>query len=88
MKDCKIYNTCLQNGKKEGYISLALDHTHIMQFTETFDPTNINPKQNISDAAAGNYAFIWDYEGKSIAHPRHYSIVGYDKNTGQLKCLG
>ena len=73
-----------KNGKKEGYISLALDHTHIMQFTETFDPTNINPKQNISDAAAGNYAFIWDYEGKSIAHPRHYSIVGYDKNTGQL----
>ena len=73
-----------KNGKKEGYISLALDHTHIMQFTETFDPTNVDPKQNISDAAAGNYAFIWDYEGKSIAHPRHYSIVGYDKNTGQL----
>ncbi len=73
-----------KNGKKEGYISLALDHTHIMQFTETFDPTNIDPQQNISDAAAGNYAFIWDYEGKSIAHPRHYSIVGYDKNTGQL----
>lgn len=73
-----------KNGKKEGYISLALDHTHIMQFTETFDPTGINPKQNISDATAGNYAFIWDYEGKSIAHPRHYSIVGYDKNTGKL----
>ena len=73
-----------KNGKKEGYVSLALDHTHIMQFTDTFDPTNTNPKQNISDAAAGNYAFIWDHEGKSIAHPRHYSIVGYDKNTGQL----
>ena len=72
-----------ENNQKIGYISLALDHTHIMQFTETSNPTSINPKQNISDASLGNYAFIWDYEGKSIAHPRHYSIVGYDKSTGK-----
>ena len=72
-----------KNNEKVGYISLALDHTHIMQFTETSDPTSINPKQNITDASLGNYAFIWDYEGKSIAHPRHYSIVGYDKTTGE-----
>ncbi|MGE4382948.1 MAG: hypothetical protein AB7D41_07070 [Arcobacter sp.] len=26
---------------------------------------------------------MWDYEGKSIAHPRDYSILGYDKNTGE-----
>ena len=72
-----------KNNEKVGYVSLALDHTHIMQFTETSDPTSINPKQNITDASLGNYAFIWDYEGKSIAHPRHYSIVGYDKTTGE-----
>ena len=47
-----------KNNEKVGYISLALDHTHIMQFTETSDPTSINPKQNITDASLGNYAFI------------------------------
>ncbi|MFY9090063.1 ATP-binding protein [Arcobacter aquimarinus] len=72
-----------KNNQKVAYISLALDHKHVMQFTEKFDPTTPEAKQNISDASLGNYAFMWDYEGKSIAHPRHYSIVGYDKNTGK-----
>ena len=72
-----------KNNEKIGYISLALDHTHIMQFTDTSNPTSMDPKQNISDASLGNYAFIWDYEGKSIAHPRHHSILGYDKTTGK-----
>lgn len=70
--------------EKVGYISLALDHKHIMQFTDTFDPTGIDSKQDISDASSGNYAFMWDYEGKSISHARDYFIVGYDKNTGEL----
>lgn len=72
-----------KNNEKIAYISLALDHEHIMQFTDTFDVTTPQAMQNISDASLGNYAFMWDYEGKSIAHPRHYFIVGYDKNTGK-----
>ncbi|WP_323587232.1 sensor histidine kinase [Aliarcobacter butzleri] len=72
-----------KNDKKIGYISLALDHRHLQEFTDTVNPTNSNLKQNITDASLGNYAFIWDYEGKSIVHPRHYSIFGYDKNTGE-----
>ncbi|MDX9901028.1 MAG: HAMP domain-containing sensor histidine kinase [Aliarcobacter sp.] len=71
-----------KNNEKIGYISMALDHKHIREFTDTANPTGINAKQNIPDATYGNYAFIWDYEGKSIVHPRDYSIVGYDKNTG------
>jgi signal transduction histidine kinase len=71
---------------------LALDHRHLQEFTDTVNPTNSNLKQNITDASLGNYAFIWDYEGKSIVHPRHYSIFGYDKNMKkyckiQEKCL-
>jgi signal transduction histidine kinase len=62
---------------------MALDHRHIQEFTDTLNPTSINLKQNIADATLGNYAFIWDYEGKSIAHPRDYSIFGYDKNSGE-----
>ena len=71
-----------KNNEKIGYISMALDHKHIREFTDTANPTGINVKQNIPDATYGNYAFIWDYEGKNIVHPRDYSIVGYDKNTG------
>ncbi len=37
----------------------------------------------INDAASGNYAFIWDYKGRSICHPRHHSICGYDPQTGK-----
>ena len=71
------------NNQKIGYISMALDHRHIREFTDTSNPTGKYVKQNISDATLGNYAFMWDYEGKNISHPRDYSIVGYDKNSGQ-----
>ena len=72
-----------KNDKKVAYISLALDHKHIMQFTDTTNPTKSDAKQNISDASEGNYAFMWDYEGKNISHPRDYFIVGYNKETGK-----
>ncbi len=71
------------NGNKIGYVSIALDHRHIREFTDTSNPTEKQVKQNIPDATYGNYAFMWDYEGKSISHPRDYSIIGYDKNTGK-----
>ncbi len=74
-----------KNEKKIGYLSLALDHEHVMQFTDTYNPTNNNSIQDISDASLGNYAFMWDYKGRNISHPRDYFIVGYDKNTGKVK---
>ncbi|PKI80424.1 two-component sensor histidine kinase, partial [Malaciobacter halophilus] len=72
-----------KDDKKVGYVSLALDHEHIMQFTDTVNPTGKNPLQDIADASVGNYAFMWDYEGKNISHPRDYFILGYDENTGK-----
>jgi len=72
-----------KNGKKQGYVSLALDHEHIMQFTDTSSPTNINAKQDISDASEGNYTFMWDYKGRNISHPRDYFINGFNKETGK-----
>ena len=72
-----------KNGKKTGYVSFALDHRHIMEFTDSCDPLTQNTRQNIADASSGNYAFMWDYEGKNISHVRDYFIVGYDKNTGK-----
>ena len=72
-----------KNNKKVAYVSLALDHEHIMQFTDTSNPVSLDAKQSISDAGEGNYAFMWDYEGKNISHARDYFIVGYDKETGK-----
>ncbi|MDR1648556.1 MAG: diguanylate cyclase [Zoogloeaceae bacterium] len=66
----------VRNGVKVGYVSLALDHAHLMSFTDTIVPTG-ERYRDINDAFDGNYAFIWDYKGKSIVHPRHHSIVGY-----------
>ncbi len=67
----------------QGYLSLALDHHHIMDFTDFVDPLNNHPL-DISDASKGNYAFMWSSDFKSISHPRDYSIVGYDPKTGEM----
>lgn len=72
-----------KNNKKIGFISLALDHNHIMEFTDTFNPNEHLEELDISDASLGNYAFMWDYKGRNISHPRDYFIIGYDSNTGE-----
>lgn len=71
-----------KNGSKIGYVTLALNQKHISEFTDTTLPL-IKPYTDIKDASAGNYAFIWDYKGRSIAHPRDYFICGYDPTTGK-----
>ena len=72
-----------RNKIKIGYISLLLDHKHIMEYTDTFNPTNSFKQLDISNASIGNYAFMWDYEGRNISHPRDYFIVGYNSKTGK-----
>jgi signal transduction histidine kinase len=72
-----------KNKTKLGYLSLALNHRHIMEYTDTFDPIGIYSKSKISDASNGNYAFMWDYKGRNISHPRDYFIVGFNKETGE-----
>ncbi|MFG1488584.1 HAMP domain-containing sensor histidine kinase [Oceanospirillum sp. HFRX-1_2] len=71
-----------RNGKKIGYVTLALNHDHILSFTDNLKPTN-QRYDVIADASSGNYAFMWDYKDRNIAHPRHHSIVGFDPETGE-----
>ena len=71
----------VEKGKIIGYVTLALDHDHLMGFTDHLVPTNARYTR-ISDASEGNYAFIWDHKGRSITHARHFSIAGYDPETG------
>ena len=70
------------DGKIQGYVTLALDHTHVMEFTDHIVPTK-ERYSPISDAGSGNYAFMWDYMGRNISHPRDYFICGYDSETGE-----
>lgn len=64
-----------------GYVTLALNHTHIMEFSDHIVPT-AERYSAMSDASTGNYAFIWDYKNRNISHPRDYFITGYDPQTG------
>lgn len=70
-----------RDGRIVGYVTLALDHDHIREFTDRIVPTEARYSP-IIDAIEGNYAFIWDHKSRSIAHPRDYFIVGYDASTG------
>ncbi|AXS80671.1 HAMP domain-containing sensor histidine kinase [Dechloromonas sp. HYN0024] len=72
----------LRGGQTIGYVTLALDHDHIRQFSDRLMPTE-ERHTPIADAIKGNYAFLWDHRSRSISHPRDYFITGYDAQTGQ-----
>jgi signal transduction histidine kinase/CheY-like chemotaxis protein/HAMP domain-containing protein len=71
-----------RNGRITGYVTLALDHDHIMEFTDRVTPMSERYTE-LPSAFEGNYAFIWDYKCRSICHPRHPSIVGFNPETGE-----
>jgi signal transduction histidine kinase len=71
-----------KGGRVVGYVTLALDHAHLMAFSNKVRPTP-DRFAPIADPASGNYAFIWDQKSRSISHPRDYFIVGYDPETGE-----
>ena len=74
----------VRNGRISGYVTLALDHDHIMEFVDHITPMD-DRYVEMPSAFEGNYAFIWDYLCRSIAHPRHHSIVGFDPETGEAQ---
>ena len=71
-----------EDGEIIGYVTFALNHDHIMEFVDHKTPMNERYTQ-LPSAYEGNYAFIWDYNCRSICHPRHHSIVGFDPETGE-----
>lgn len=71
-----------ENNKVIGYVTLALNHDHIMEFINHITPLNERYTE-LPSAHEGNYAFICDYKCRNIGHPRHHSIVGFDPETGE-----
>ncbi|MDR1811630.1 MAG: response regulator [Candidatus Fibromonas sp.] len=70
------------NGVKIGYVTLALSQDHIMEFVDHKTPMKERYTE-LPNAHEGNYSFIWDYQSRNIAHPRHHSIYGFDPETGE-----
>jgi signal transduction histidine kinase/CheY-like chemotaxis protein/HAMP domain-containing protein len=68
--------------EKIGYVTLALNHDFIIEQVDHLTPMMERTVQ-ISSAYEGNYAFIWDYKGRSVVHPRHHSIIGFDPENGE-----
>jgi hypothetical protein len=67
-----------EDGGLIGYVTMALSHDHIMEFADSIAPVKERPA-----APPDAYASIRDHKCQSLAHPRHYTIAGYDPLTGE-----
>jgi signal transduction histidine kinase/CheY-like chemotaxis protein/HAMP domain-containing protein len=73
-----------KNGNVKGYVTLALNHDHLLNMIDHITPMNERFTE-LSDAFDGNYAFIWDYQCRSVVHPRHHSMYGFNSATGKAE---
>ncbi|MDR2571619.1 MAG: hypothetical protein LBD23_15190, partial [Oscillospiraceae bacterium] len=71
-----------ENESKVGYVTMALNHDHMMEIVDYINPM-LERYSLLPSPHDGNYAFIWDFKNRSICHPRHNSIVGYNPLTGE-----
>jgi PAS domain S-box-containing protein len=74
----KVYD----QGRAVGVVSLALDHRHLMEFTQHVQPFG-NEEVLSPNYFSGDYAFIFDDQGWMITHPKPWDIRGVD-HTGVL----
>jgi len=58
-----------------GIITLALDYSHLAEFTDHLVPTQAE-KVFETNASSGNYAYMVDNRGFVISHPSDFHIVG------------
>jgi nitrogen fixation/metabolism regulation signal transduction histidine kinase len=72
-----------RQGEFRGIVSLALDHRHLMEYTQHVLPIGTQSVV-FPSYASGNYAFLFDDEGWIITHPKFWDIRGYDRETGHL----
>ena len=79
----RLITPVFKANRKIGFLSIALDHRHLMEFVDTVNPLGAYSKSKISNAEEGNYAFLFDSVGRNISHARDYFITGFNKNTGE-----
>ena len=64
-----------RSGRLLGVAVLALDHRHLMEFTQHVLPLS-RERVVFPSYLSGNYAFLFDDEGWIIAHPKFWDIRG------------
>ena len=72
-----------QKGRFAGVVSLALDHRHLMEYTQHVQPVG-SREVLFPSYASGNYAFLFDNQGWILTHPRFWNIRGHDPDSGLL----
>ncbi len=60
-----------------GVVSLALDHRHLMEFTQHVVPFG-HGEVFVPSYRSGNYAFMFDNQGWMVTHPKVWDIRGSD----------
>jgi HAMP domain-containing protein len=68
-----------QQGNFNGVVALALNHTHLMEFTRHILPTE-ERYAVVTNPEEGNEAFMVDNEGWFISNNKEWMIRGVDKN--------
>lgn len=64
-------------GAFDGVVLLALDHRHVMEKVVHIRPLSETPIA-WADYESGDYAFMFDFEGYTIAHPLLNRVRGFD----------
>ena len=68
------------DGGFAGAVMLALDARHVMEHIIHILPTHDSRWAVWPDYSSGNYAYLFDNEGWTIAHPRLWTVRGDDEN--------
>ena len=69
----------VEEGERIGYVTFALDHLHIMEFSAHTDPTSTRPLP-VVDPQRDNIAYMVGSDGAAISHVLHHNIAGVDQN--------
>ncbi len=64
-----------EGDRVQGVVVLALDHRHLMEFSQHVQPLSAE-RVVFPSYLSGNYAFLFDDEGWIIAHPKFWDIRG------------
>ena len=67
-------------GDFDGMVLLSLDHRHIIEYVIHVQPAAEQSWTLYPDYRSGNYAFLFDQEGYTVAHPLLSRMRGLDAN--------
>lgn len=67
-----------ENEQRIGYVMLALDHTHLLEFTTHNDPTADRPVLDV-EPTLDNLTYLIGSDGATMGHIVHSNIAGVDE---------